>query len=184
MALVILQPRSRTNQNPDYLVVDHEKWASFLNGQTRLLEVAGRAEAYAEAEEIRDRLNEGIHEMEKLSDRLIRDGVKLSFRSGVTGRNRWFKGAFHCEGRAMEHDWSTDARNPKEPTAAGILGPAIRSAQTAEAAEDYEDWASDFSGDSVDRATYQSQLAIAKNLRTLFGDEQYEAYSPNRVEHD
>lgn len=125
---------------------------------------------------------------ESLSEALAADGVTLTYTSRVTGHNRVFNGVITCEGRTMEHDWSQDAGNTDtDPSAVSILAPAIRFAQTAEAADDYEEWASDFAADPsdwMDRETFEKWLKIAQNLRTLLGNERYESYSSNNVEHD
>jgi hypothetical protein len=127
--------------------------------------------------------------MKTLSGALAADGVTLAqFISEVHGDTRTFHGTFHFEGRTLEHVWTQHAGNEDlHPSAASVLGPAIRFSQTAEAANGYEDWARDFSFDPEEwmpRETYLRWLAIAKRLRTFLGDERYEGYNSDLVEHD
>lgn len=126
--------------------------------------------------------------MKTLTDALAEDGVTLTYTSKVVGDTRMFYGTFHLKGRTMEHDWSQSVDSmDTDPSAASILGPAVRFAQTAEAADDYEDWAGDFSlnrKEWMPRETYREWLDIAKRLRAFLGDERYEGYSSDLVEHE
>ena len=114
--------------------------------------------------------------MHTLSKILAADGVTLT----VTGDWRHFRGTLHCEGRTLTHNWSQHADNRNVPSAMSVLGPALRNAQTAEAADSYEDWASDFEPDPrrwMPRDVYEDWLVVAGNLRALLGDERYEGYA-------
>lgn len=126
--------------------------------------------------------------MKTLSEALAADGVTLTHTSKVVGDVRAFHGTFHLGGRTLEHDWSQSADSEDtNPSAASILGPAIRFSQTAEAADSYEDWAGDFSFNEeewMSRETYEEWLDIAKRLRAFLGDARYEGYSSDLVEHE
>lgn len=126
--------------------------------------------------------------MRTLSEILAADGVTLTYTSEVVGRDHVFHGVFHFEGRTLEHEWSQSVDNPHvEPTVAEIMGPTLRFAMTAENSHDYKDWASEWTSNPdewMPRETYEAWLDIAKNLRRLLGDERYESYSSNEVEHD
>lgn len=126
--------------------------------------------------------------MKTLSEALATDGVTLTHTSKVVGSARVFHGTFHLEGRTLEHGWSQSADSADtDPSAASILGPVIRFAQTAEAADGYEDWAGDFSlskEEWMPRETYEKWLDIARGLRGLLGDERYDSYSSDLVEHE
>lgn len=126
--------------------------------------------------------------MKSLSEALTEDGVTLTYTSETRGQERVFHGVLRCEGRSMEHTWSQHVDNRDlEPSAASVLGPAIRFAQTAEAADSYEDWAGDFSLDPEEwmpHEDYREWLSIARRLRGLLGDERYEGYNSDLVEHE
>lgn len=123
-----------------------------------------------------------------LSQALADDGVTLTCAHDVVGGFRAFHGTVHLEDRTMDLNWTQDVDNPDtEPSVVSVLAPVIRNAQTAEAADTYEDWAGDFSLDPeqwMPRQVYTAQLGIAKNLRSLLGDERYEGYNSDLVEHD
>ena len=123
-----------------------------------------------------------------LSERLAHDGITLTYTSQISGHNRVFRGEFHFEGRTLAHDWVQSAADDgPEPTVTEVLAPALRFAMTAEAADDYKDWASGFNSEPKEWMpgdTYRQWLDIAKNLRAFLGDDRYESYSSNEVEHD
>lgn len=123
-----------------------------------------------------------------LSERLAADGVTLTYTSQISGHNRTFCGEFHFEGRTLAHEWRQSANyDGPEPTVTEILAPALRFAMTAECADSYQDWASDWTSNPKEympEDTYRQWLEIAKNLRAFLGDDRYESYSSNEVEHD
>lgn len=126
--------------------------------------------------------------MRTLSEQLATDGVTLTYTSKTIGRNKHFSGTFHFQGRTLAHDWQQSAAyDGPAPTVTEIMAPAIRNAMTAEAADDYEEWASDFTSNPdeyMPKVVYREWLEIAKNLRAFLGDDRYESYSSNEVEHD
>lgn len=121
-----------------------------------------------------------------LSERIATDGITLTFTTTERYGKRLYSGIFHFEGRTLAHDWSESVDATEEPSTFEILAPAIRFSATAEAADDFEEWAEDFGKEASqeNRETYTSWLEIAKNLRAFLGDERYEAYAYDSETHE
>lgn len=125
--------------------------------------------------------------MRTLSEVLAADGITLTCTSETRGPIERFRGTFHFQGRTMEHEWVQHvADSGVTPSVASVLGPVLCSAMSAEAADDFEAWTSTFDynpGDWFTRDTYEEWLETARKLRAFLGDDRYESYGPDLVEH-
>ncbi len=114
-----------------------------------------------------------------LSELIAADGITLTADVSEGGWRRTYQGVFHFEGRTLEHDWSVDITDTSEVDAASLLSTAVHYSATAEASDDFEEYADDMDMEPSEenRKTYTMWLEVAKSLRSFLGDERYERYA-------
>ncbi|MGA5598327.1 hypothetical protein ACPCSE_29255 [Streptomyces cellulosae] len=127
-----------------------------------------------------------------LSLLLRADGVTLTsehISMGFEEPEGWlhdeYRVTIHFDGRTYTQTVKHGYGVGKAPELVETVGMLVRQSMTAYAADDYEDWASDFSSDPeqwMPEQTYADNVQMAKDLISLFGADRFDRYA--MADHD
>ncbi|MFD8654970.1 hypothetical protein [Streptomyces mirabilis] len=122
----------------------------------------------------------------QLSDLIAADGVTLTSELIATGTNNegWqhheYRVTLAYDGRTYTQTVQYGIAVTEAPELVETVHMLVSQSMTAYAADDYAEWASDFSSDPAEwmpEKTYTDNVKMAEDLRTLLGAERFERYA-------
>lgn len=126
-----------------------------------------------------------------LSLLLRADGVTLTSELIAMGTDasgwvhREYRATLHFDGRTYTQTTLRGGEEGDAPELVETVGMLVRQSATAHNADDYEEWASDFSSDPeqwMPEQTYADNVQMAKDLISLFGADRFDRYA--MADHD